>query len=238
MKGRPIILLDNANDRKQLRSSSLASELTSVRWTDRKLGEPIMASVPNHAVWLISGCPARQYPNGSNPGGSGETDCFQQRLRMENQLENRLFGEPTLAESCFRSDPVDPLNPRPSVEISVKAQNRSNTVVLHDRNVRGVPGRQERTILGDLPRTQDYGFLNGNHLVDDVQGNVERRSDGFAPVNSRVTVENLLQYLSISDETLPRSDQALQDNLGLCLVRMCGSDQVHRDVGIDEDQLW
>jgi hypothetical protein len=54
MKGRPIILLDNANDRKQLHSSSLASVLTSVRWTDRKLGESIMASVPNHAVWLMT----------------------------------------------------------------------------------------------------------------------------------------------------------------------------------------
>ena len=55
MKGRPIILLDNANDRKQMHSSSLASVLTSVRWTDRKLGESIMASVPNHAVWLMTG---------------------------------------------------------------------------------------------------------------------------------------------------------------------------------------
>ena len=55
MKGRPIVLLDNANDRKQLHSSSLASVLTSVRWTDRKLGESIMASVPNHAVWLMTG---------------------------------------------------------------------------------------------------------------------------------------------------------------------------------------
>jgi DNA primase len=54
MKGRPIVLLDNANDRKQLHSSSLASVLTSVRWTDRKLGESIMASVPNHAVWLMT----------------------------------------------------------------------------------------------------------------------------------------------------------------------------------------
>ena len=54
MKGRPIILLDNANDRKQLHSSSLASVLTSVRWTDRKLGESVMASVPNHAVWLMT----------------------------------------------------------------------------------------------------------------------------------------------------------------------------------------
>lgn len=54
MKGRPMVLLDNANDRKQLRSSSLASVLTSVRWTDRKLGESTMATVPNAAVWMMT----------------------------------------------------------------------------------------------------------------------------------------------------------------------------------------
>jgi hypothetical protein len=54
MKGRPIILLDNANDRRQLYSSALASVLTSVRWTDRKLGQSAMASVPNHALWMMT----------------------------------------------------------------------------------------------------------------------------------------------------------------------------------------
>jgi hypothetical protein len=54
MKGRSIILLDNANDRRQLYSSSLASVLTSVRWTDRKLGQSAMASVPNNALWMMT----------------------------------------------------------------------------------------------------------------------------------------------------------------------------------------
>ena len=54
MKGRSIILLDNANDRRQLYSSSLAAVLTSVRWTDRKLGQSAMASVPNNALWMMT----------------------------------------------------------------------------------------------------------------------------------------------------------------------------------------
>ena len=54
MKGRPIILLDNASDRRQLYSSALASVLTSVRWTDRKLGQSAMASVPNNALWMMT----------------------------------------------------------------------------------------------------------------------------------------------------------------------------------------
>ena len=54
MKARPIVLLDNANDRKKLHSPSLASVLTAVRWTDRLLGESKMVSLSNHGLWLMT----------------------------------------------------------------------------------------------------------------------------------------------------------------------------------------
>jgi hypothetical protein len=75
-------------------------------------------------------------------------------------------GEPVRADSAnsvsegFRSDLVDPLETRPAVEITVEAQNRSNAMAFHDRNVHGVAGGQVRTILGDLPGTQDLRFLD------------------------------------------------------------------------------
>ena len=53
--GRPIILLDNADDRKTLRSPSLASALTAESWTDRLLGTNRMVTMPNAAVWLLTG---------------------------------------------------------------------------------------------------------------------------------------------------------------------------------------
>jgi hypothetical protein len=55
LKGRPIVLLDNADDRKKLHFPSLASVLTAVRWTDRLLGESKMASLPNHGLWMMTG---------------------------------------------------------------------------------------------------------------------------------------------------------------------------------------
>jgi DNA primase len=54
LRARQIVLLDNADDRKKLHSPSLASVLTTDRWTDRLLGVSAMASVPNQALWMMT----------------------------------------------------------------------------------------------------------------------------------------------------------------------------------------
>lgn len=54
LRARPIVLLDNADDRKELHSPSLASVLTAIRWTDRVLGESKMASLPNQGLWMMT----------------------------------------------------------------------------------------------------------------------------------------------------------------------------------------
>lgn len=54
IKSRPIILLDNASERKKLDSPSLASMLTSTWWTDRILGETRMVRLSNNALWLLT----------------------------------------------------------------------------------------------------------------------------------------------------------------------------------------
>ena len=53
--GRPIIVLDNADDKKPLHSPSLASVITAETWTDRMLGQTNMVTVPNKAVWMMTG---------------------------------------------------------------------------------------------------------------------------------------------------------------------------------------
>jgi len=54
-KGRPVILLDNADERKKLDCPSLASVITSESWTDRLLGKTAMVTLPNRALWLLTG---------------------------------------------------------------------------------------------------------------------------------------------------------------------------------------
>lgn len=52
---RPIILLDNANERRQVASSSLASALTTTDWTDRLLKSSEMLTLPNRGLWMLTG---------------------------------------------------------------------------------------------------------------------------------------------------------------------------------------
>jgi hypothetical protein len=76
--------------------------------------------------------------------------------------------------------------------------------------------------LWAISAARSLRFSDGNHFVDDVQSYLERGSDGLSLINGRIPMENLLQHFSVGDKTLPRCNQAFQDDLRLCLVRMCG----------------
>jgi hypothetical protein len=57
-RGRQIIVLDNADvdgDATKIHSSALACALTAKTWTDRILGESRMISMPNNALWIMTG---------------------------------------------------------------------------------------------------------------------------------------------------------------------------------------
>jgi hypothetical protein len=55
LRARPMILLDNADEGRDLHSPSLASVLTATTWTDRVLSQSKMVSVVNQALWLMTG---------------------------------------------------------------------------------------------------------------------------------------------------------------------------------------
>jgi hypothetical protein len=102
------------------------------------------------------------------------------------------------------SNPVDPPQAGPAVEITIKAQYRTNTVTLHHGNMDGIAGRHHGRILSDLRRAQHVGLLDRDHVVNHFQSNLKGWPDRIAPVNGRVAVKNLLQYFSVRDQTLPR----------------------------------
>ena len=86
------------------------------------------------------------------------------------------------------------------------------------------------------PARRTSAFSIPKNLVNDVQTNLEGWSDGFPFVDCRVPMQDLLQHFRVGDQSLPRRDKAFQQNLRLRLVRMRRADEVHRDIGIDEDQ--
>jgi len=131
---------------------------------------------------------------------------------------------------------MDPLQPGPSVKISVKAQDRSDTAALHHRNVDGIARREHGWILGDLACAQHITLFDRENLVNDIQNHLKCRSDSVPSVDRRIPTEYFLQNLGIRHETLSRGNQAFQENLRIGLMRMRGSDKIHRNVRVDKNQ--
>lgn len=75
---RPIILLDNARERQRIDSASLAAALTAETWTDRILSESRNTTLPNRALWLLTG---------NNPQFSTELARRSVRIRIDPQRD-------------------------------------------------------------------------------------------------------------------------------------------------------
>ena len=92
-RGRPIILLDNTDERKKLDSPSLASMVTAETWTDRLLGKTAMLTLANRALWLVTG---------NNPGLSMEIArrCVRIRIdpRVDRPWQRSGFKHPVIVE--------------------------------------------------------------------------------------------------------------------------------------------
>lgn len=92
-RGRPIILLDNTDERKKLDCPSLASVVTAETWTDRLLGKSTMLTLPNRALWLITG---------NNPALSMEIArrCVRIRIdpRVDRPWRRNGFKHPVVVE--------------------------------------------------------------------------------------------------------------------------------------------
>ena len=82
----------------------------------------------------------------------------------------------------------------------------------------------------------NYNILvHRQYLVDETEQGVEGGLNGIAAINRDIAVQNLLKDLGVGDQTLTLGDQLFQPSLGIAAMRVGRADQVHRDVGIDED---
>jgi len=97
-RARPIILLDNAHDRKQIASPALAAALTTTLWTDRIMGESQMISVSNRALWMLTG---------NNPSLSMEMARRSVSIRIDPRMDQPWrrtnFRHPSLREWALQN---------------------------------------------------------------------------------------------------------------------------------------
>lgn len=93
IKSRPIILLDNASEKKKLDSAALAAVITTTSWTDRYLGESSMITLSNQALWLLTA---------NNPQMSVELArrCVRVRLdaKTDQPWKRKEFKHPYIEE--------------------------------------------------------------------------------------------------------------------------------------------
>lgn len=124
---------------------------------------------------------------------------------------------------------------REIVESSVEAHDAVNAMSFHDCEVKRVARGQPTASQDDRFRPVDSTGVDGKHFVDDSQQRVEGGLDRIAPIDGDVAVKDLLQHLGVGHESCPLGDVSLEQPLRVSLVRMRSSDEVHRNVGVDED---
>lgn len=121
------------------------------------------------------------------------------------------------------------------VKAAIKAHDLLNAVPLHDRRVEriasGEPGRSEQDVTCPLKVQK----VDREDLVDNPQKNVESRLDRLAATDRVIPIENFLKYFSVCNQPFPRFDRPFDHLLRPELVRVIGPDEVHRNVGVDED---
>ncbi len=124
---------------------------------------------------------------------------------------------------------------RKPVESGVEAQDTFDPLLLHDGEMESIArrhmGAPEDNFLGAL----HCRYVHGEHLIDNSEQGIKRRLNGIPAIDSGVSVQDFLENFGIGDEAFAVADQPFKEALRVGLVRMVRADQVHRDIGIDED---
>ena len=91
MKACPMVVLDNANERRVLNSQSLAAATTSNTWRSRVLGANEIVVLPNFAMWMLTG---------NNPRLSSELTRRAIRIRIDPKQDRAWL------RTGFKHDPI------------------------------------------------------------------------------------------------------------------------------------
>jgi len=81
----------------------------------------------------------------------------------------------------------------------------------------------------------DIGSFDRVDDVDEREQRVEGGVDVLRTADRRVSMEDLLEDLYVRDKPLPAGNRELNEMFRRGTVRVLASDEVHRDVRVDED---
>jgi hypothetical protein len=108
-------------------------------------------------------------------------------------------------------------------------------LAFHDCDVKGIARRQPAIPEDDRLGAIDGTEIDGEYLVDNTEEGIERRLDGITAVDRHVPMQDFLEHFRVRHQSLAIGDRVLEDSLGIDFPSVRAADEVHRDVGIDED---
>lgn len=98
-----------------------------------------------------------------------------------------------------------------------------------------VAGRKLSISQNNLLRTLHHDAVHRQHLIDDTEQSVESWLNCVAAIDCNISVQDFLQDLGIGNQTLTVGDQLLEQTLRVRFVRMRCANQIHRDIGVDQN---
>lgn len=128
-------------------------------------------------------------------------------------------------------------DPDDSIERGIEAEHTIDVAPLHDRDMDRITCREPGRRREQATRPPDVDRLDRMNHIDDAEERIERRLYGLASVDRNVPVEDLLEDLRIGGQRLVINDRPLDEPSRSSLVGMVGSNQVHRNVRVDEDHV-
>ena len=163
------------------------------------------------------------------------------RRRQRLRLHTHRRGHPRTARlSCAgaralttRSAPT--LNPWIHVEAAVEAHQLGDVMAGHDGNVQRISCGQALIAQNNVLGVLHVNTLNRQHVVHHAEDRIKSRLNRLALVDCHVPMTDLLQHLGVGDEPFSSRQRRLQQTLRIELVRVCGTHQIHRNIGVDQD---
>jgi len=107
--------------------------------------------------------------------------------------------------------------------------------MFHDRKMNGVARGKLLVANYDFLRALGDDSIYGQHLIDNSKQRTEGRLNRLSPVNGHEAMQYLLEHFGVGDETLAIAGQLLEPTLGVGLVRMRAADEIHGNIGVDEN---
>jgi hypothetical protein len=77
--------------------------------------------------------------------------------------------------------------------------------------------------------------VNGKHFIHNIQKGIKSKLKVMMPIDGRIPMQNLLQDLGVRNQALTLAHELFQQPLGISLVGTGCTDQIHGDVGINQD---